>query len=76
MQKRCQEQADGVLDAIDHRLTRYWCRLQLLEEDGQGLVEYGFTIVLIGVVVIGILAVVGTQIGDLFSEITTTFPGS
>lgn len=61
-------------ERITDEFARQWIRLQT--EAGQGLVEYGFTIVLIGIAVIGILTVVGSQIGDLFSEITTTFPGT
>ncbi len=40
------------------------------EESGQGLVEYGLIIALIAVVVIGVLASMGTGIKDIFGEVT------
>lgn len=38
-------------------------------EAGQGLVEYALILVLVAVVVIGILAILGPQVGDVFSRI-------
>lgn len=42
----------------------------LPREEGQGLVEYALILVLVAVVVIAILAVLGPQIGNIFSRIT------
>ena len=41
------------------------------KERGQGLVEYGLILVLASIVVIIVLAVLGPQIGNIFSQITT-----
>jgi pilus assembly protein Flp/PilA len=38
-------------------------------EDGQGLVEYALILVLVAIVVIAILALLGPQIGNVFSQI-------
>jgi pilus assembly protein Flp/PilA len=43
--------------------------LFLTREDGQGLVEYALILVLVAIVVIAILAILGPQIGQVFSEI-------
>lgn len=45
--------------------------LFLTHEDGQGLVEYALILVLVAIVVIAILAVLGPQIGEVFSRIVT-----
>lgn len=37
-------------------------------EQGQGLVEYALILVLVAVVVIGILTVLGPEVGDVFSR--------
>ncbi|HEY6041228.1 MAG TPA: Flp family type IVb pilin [Anaerolineae bacterium] len=44
--------------------------LYLPREEGQGLVEYALILVLVAVVVIAILAILGPQIGNIFSRIT------
>jgi len=44
--------------------------LFLTREDGQGLVEYALILVLVAIVVIAILAILGPQIGNVFSQIT------
>ncbi|MGH2536165.1 MAG: Flp family type IVb pilin [Candidatus Promineifilaceae bacterium] len=41
-------------------------------EDGQGLVEYALILVLVAIVVIAILAVLGPEIGNVFSQIVDT----
>jgi pilus assembly protein Flp/PilA len=46
--------------------------LYLAHEDGQGLVEYALILVLVAIVVIAILAILGPQIGNVFSQITNT----
>ncbi|MDX1616428.1 MAG: Flp family type IVb pilin [Candidatus Promineifilaceae bacterium] len=43
--------------------------LFLNREEGQGLVEYALILVLVAIVVIAILALLGPEIGDVFSEI-------
>ncbi|HCB49350.1 MAG TPA: pilus assembly protein [Chloroflexi bacterium] len=49
--------------------------LYLAHEDGQGLVEYALILVLVAIVVIAILAILGPQIGNVFSQITNTLGG-
>ncbi len=41
----------------------------LAREDGQGLVEYALILVLVAIVVIGILATMGTRIQAAFQDI-------
>jgi Flp pilus assembly pilin Flp len=43
-------------------------------EAGQGLLEYGLTLVLVAVAVVAILVILGPQIGEIFSTITTCVP--
>lgn len=43
--------------------------LYLVREDGQGLVEYALILVLVAIIVIAILALLGPQIGNVFSRI-------
>jgi pilus assembly protein Flp/PilA len=45
--------------------------LFLHREDGQGLVEYALVLVLVAIVVIAILTLLGPQIGNVFSKITS-----
>mgnify|MGYP001827030373 FL=1 len=44
--------------------------LYLSNESGQGLVEYALILVLVAIVAIAILAILGPQIGNVFSQIT------
>lgn len=44
--------------------------LYLPREEGQGLVEYALILVLVALIVIAILAVLGPQIGNVFSRVT------
>lgn len=46
--------------------------LYLSDESGQGLVEYALILVLVAIVAIAILAILGPQIGNVFSKITWT----
>lgn len=43
----------------------------LLREEGQGLVEYGLILVLVAIVVIAILTILGPQIANVFSRVTS-----
>lgn len=45
-------------------------------EEGQGLVEYALILVLVAIVVIAILALVGPQIANIFSRITSGLSGT
>jgi pilus assembly protein Flp/PilA len=45
--------------------------LYLPREEGQGLVEYALILVLVAIVVIAILMILGPQIGNVFSRITS-----
>ena len=49
---------------------------KLQKEEGQGLVEYALIIVLVSIVVIGALSLLGTQVGQVFTDITGTLQGS
>jgi pilus assembly protein Flp/PilA len=40
----------------------------LMDEDGQGMVEYGLIIGLVAIVVIGALTLLGPKIGGLFNK--------
>ena len=46
------------------------------EEKGQGLVEYALILVLVAIVVIAILAILGPQIGNIFSRVTSGLGGT
>jgi pilus assembly protein Flp/PilA len=46
------------------------------DEKGQGLVEYALILVLVAVVVIAILAILGPQIGNIFSQVTNGLSGT
>ncbi len=45
-------------------------------EEGQGLVEYALVIVLVAVVIVMIVALLGPQIGNLFSRVTNGISGT
>ena len=46
-------------------------RYSLDFEEGQGLVEYAFILVMVAIVVIGILISLGPQVGRVFSRVVT-----
>ncbi len=48
--------------------------LFLAAEEGQGLMEYGLIIVLVAIVVFVVLALLGPEIGDLFSTAVDDMP--
>lgn len=39
------------------------------EEKGQGLVEYGFILILVAIIVIVVLYLLGPAVGDMFSTV-------
>lgn len=43
--------------------------LPVQSQDGQGLVEYAFILVLVAMIVIGILMLLGPIIGNVFSNL-------
>jgi pilus assembly protein Flp/PilA len=45
-------------------------------QTGQGLVEYALLLVFVALLVLGILAVLGNQIGNTFSRITNALAGT
>jgi pilus assembly protein Flp/PilA len=51
-------------------------RMYLPREEGQGLVEYALILVLVAIVVIAILALLGPQISNIFSRITSGLTGT
>ena len=50
--------------------------LFLPQEEGQGLVEYALILVLIAIVVIIILGLLGDQVSEVFSTITSALTGA
>jgi pilus assembly protein Flp/PilA len=46
------------------------------QEKGQGLVEYALILVLIAVVVIVVLGVMGKQINNVFSSVSSSLKGA
>ncbi len=50
--------------------------LYLPQEEGQGLVEYALILVLVAIVVIAILALLGPQIANIFSQVTSGLSGT
>ncbi len=44
--------------------------MYLLHQKGQGLVEYALILVFVALVVIAVLAVMGPQIANVFSQVT------
>jgi pilus assembly protein Flp/PilA len=51
-------------------------RMYLPREEGQGLVEYALILVLVAIVVIAILALLGPQIANIFSKVTSGLTGT
>jgi len=50
--------------------------MYLPREKGQGLVEYALILVLVAIVVIAILTLLGPQIANIFSRITSGMSGT
>jgi pilus assembly protein Flp/PilA len=60
----------GMLSNLYQRLRELMVR-DREDEEGQGMVEYALILVLIAVVVIVILTVVGKQVNNVFSNISS-----
>ena len=54
-------------------ITTAWLRLRerLVAEDGQGMVEYALILVLIAVVVVIVLQLLGKQVSNAFSNVSS-----
>ena len=50
--------------------------MKLMDEEGQGLVEYALIILLVAIAVVGLLTALGTDIGSTFSTISSALSGS
>jgi len=50
--------------------------LFLSRERGQGMVEYALILVLVSIVVIAVLSLLGTQIGNVFAQIASVLGGA
>jgi pilus assembly protein Flp/PilA len=61
----------GMLSNLYLRVRELMVRKQEEAEEGQGMVEYALILVLIAVVVIVILTVVGNQVKNVFSNISS-----
>ena len=61
----------GMLSNLYLRLRELMVRKQEEDQEGQGMVEYALILVLIAVVVIVILTVVGKQVSNVFSNISS-----
>jgi pilus assembly protein Flp/PilA len=49
--------------------------LFLPKEKGQGLVEYAIILALIAIIVIAVLRLMGSKLGDTYSTIQNSLPG-
>ncbi|HZV51091.1 MAG TPA: Flp family type IVb pilin [Candidatus Dormibacteraeota bacterium] len=52
--------------------SKYLSRCWLARRDGQGMVEYALILVLVAIVVIGILATLGTKLQSVFGDIVNS----
>ena len=50
--------------------------MMVRDEEGQGLVEYALIILLVAIAVIGLLTTLGTNVGNVFSNISSTLTGA
>ncbi|MGB8212954.1 MAG: pilus assembly protein [Anaerolineales bacterium] len=48
--------------------------LCIVQERGQGLVEYAFILLLIALIVFAILAIFGSSIGNVFTRMNSSLP--
>jgi pilus assembly protein Flp/PilA len=51
--------------------TSLWARVLVTGEEGQAMVEYGLILALISVVAIGALALIGTNVNEVFNSVVT-----
>jgi pilus assembly protein Flp/PilA len=51
--------------------TSLWARVLVGGEEGQAMVEYGLILALISVVAIGALALIGTNVEAVFTDVVT-----
>ena len=49
--------------------------LQKRRDEGQGLVEYALLLMLVAVVIIAILTILGPQVGEVFSRVSSSLGG-
>jgi pilus assembly protein Flp/PilA len=56
-----------VSDGKEVRQVLYWP-----QEEGQGLVEYALILVLVAIVVLTVLSLMGPQVGNMLSRVTST----
>ena len=56
--------------------VRFLLNSRINNEKGQGLVEYGLILALVGVVVAGALTLLGTNIESLFNDISAKLSGT
>jgi pilus assembly protein Flp/PilA len=59
----------GVISFWQTSIKRWYMVQKKRQAEGQGLVEYALILVLVAVVVIGILTVLGPQVGNVFSRV-------
>ncbi len=62
--------------ALPYNYVQEVIHMYLPREKGQGLVEYALILVLVAIVVIAILALLGPQISNIFSQITNGLTGT
>ncbi|MBS3977832.1 MAG: Flp family type IVb pilin [Syntrophomonadaceae bacterium] len=48
----------------------------MVEEDGQGMTEYGLILALVSVVVIGVLITMGTELRTIFTNVLNGLRGA
>ena len=53
------------------RVARMLWSLMATAEEGQGLVEYALILSLVSVATIVVLGVIGTDVGNVFSDVTS-----
>jgi len=51
------------------------CMLYNPGQSGQGLVEYAIIIMLIAIVLIAVVAIFGTEVSSLYSDVIEQWPG-
>ena len=57
-------------------LAKNWFEAKVAEEKGQDLVEYALIIALVSIAVIVLLTALGTDVGNVFSSISSTLSGA